>query len=133
MRRKTLLTITSTTAALIGLFAIVSPTTLIEDVKHATATGAAVVMTRTVGVLLVTMGFLAFSVRDHEDSKTLRSVLAANLLLQVAILPIDPIAYATGVFHTVGSFLPNTLLHVLLAVGFGHHLLRLRAAAPVEG
>jgi hypothetical protein len=82
-------------------------------------------MARTVGVLLLTIGALNFMVRDHEDSPTLRAVCIANLLLQLAIIPIDPLAYFNGVYTTLGAFVPNTVLHVGLACGFAYYLRRM--------
>jgi hypothetical protein len=111
----------------VGLFAFSAPGVLIENVKMAAPSDVANVMARTVGILLITVGMLAFLVRGHEDSPTLRSVLIANLVLQVGILPIDPIAYANGVYGTPGSFVPNTIIHVLLASGFAYYLVKMKS------
>src|SRR6188768_2254371 len=114
MKRKTFLTITSIIVLLIGCFALTSPGVLITSVKYAAPSETANVMARTVGILLITVGLLNFLVKDHEDSPTMRSILIANLVLQIGIMPIDPSAYASGVYRTVGSFAPNTILHILL-------------------
>jgi hypothetical protein len=126
MTRKTFLTIVSPIALAIGALAVIAPGTLVEGVKHAAPSEAANVMARTVGVLLVSFGLLNFLVRGHGDSPTMRAILAANLLLQLGLLPIDPLAYAHGVYAGLGSCVPNTVLHVLLASGFGYHLLTTR-------
>lgn len=122
MSRKTFLTLHALVALVIGALAILAPGHLIEEVKQAHTSPAAEVMGRTVGVLIASMGILAFSVRSHGDSPTMRSVLWANLLLQLAILPIDPLAYYDGTFHTLGSFVPNTIVHLVLAAGFVFYL-----------
>lgn len=122
MTRKTFLTIHALVALLVGAVALLAPGYLIAGVKQAQSNPAAEVMGRTVGVLIASMGVLAFSVRSHPDSATMRSVLWANLLLQLAILPIDPIAYMSGTFHSLGSFVPNTILHIALASGFVFYL-----------
>jgi hypothetical protein len=132
MKRKTFLTITSVVAALIGVFALTSPKVLIESVKYAPPSETANVMARTVGILLISVGVLDFLVRDHEDSPTLRSILIANLVLQLGIMPIDPSAYASGVYGTLGSFVPNTILHVLLAAGFVYYLVKMGTGARRE-
>jgi hypothetical protein len=123
--RKTFLTIVSFVASAIGALALTAPGTLIEDVKHAPPSDTANVMARTVGVLILTMGVLNFLVRSHEDSPTLRAVLIANLVLQVGIMPVDPLAYFNGVYGTFGSFVPNTILHIVLAGGFSYYLARM--------
>lgn len=118
MSRKTFMTIVAAIASAIGLLALLSPVTLLVEVKHAAAHPDAIVMARTVGVALLSVGVLNFLVRSHRDSSTMRAILAANLVLQLAILPIDPLAYLAGTFETQGSFVPNTILHLALAVGF---------------
>ncbi|MFK7987561.1 MAG: hypothetical protein AB8I08_16195 [Sandaracinaceae bacterium] len=132
MNRTTFLTAVAVVAGTIGLFALVLPDVLLVAVKHAEPNPAALVMTRTVGVLLITMGVLNALVRSHSNSPTLRAVLAANLVLQVAIAPIDPLAWLDGTFHTLGSFLPNTGLHIALAAGFGVLLWRARPAESAQ-
>src|SRR4051794_5221894 len=104
MNRKAFLTVTSTITLLIGLFALLAPSVLISNVKYAAPSETANVMARTVGILLVSLAVLNFLVRGHDDSPSLRAILIANLGLQIGIMPIDPSAYATGVYQTVGSF-----------------------------
>ncbi|MEM6995314.1 MAG: hypothetical protein AAF721_32695 [Myxococcota bacterium] len=122
------MTVVAIVATAIGLLALAAPQTLLVEVKHAAPNPAALVMARTAGVGFVAVGVLNFSVRGHADSPTLRAVLLANLVLQLAILPIDPIAYQQGTFRTLGSFVPNTVLHLLLAAGFAVFWLRSREA-----
>jgi hypothetical protein len=126
MKRKTFLTVTAVIVLLIGGFALISPAVLITQVKDAAPSETANVMARTVGVLLIFVGVLNFLVKDHEDSATMRAILIANLLLQIGILPIDPSAYASGVYRTLGSFAPNTVIHILLACGFSYYLARMK-------
>ncbi len=126
MKRSTFLTIASAIALAVGLFAFCAPGVLIGRVKMAAPCDVANVMARTVGILLIATGVLAYLVRDHEDSPTLRAILIANLILQLGILPIDPLAYANGTYKTLGSFAPNTVIHVLLASGFAYYLLKMR-------
>ncbi|MFO0725305.1 MAG: hypothetical protein U1E65_16095 [Myxococcota bacterium] len=124
MTRKTFLSLSSSTALAVGLFALLAPGVLLGSVKMAVPSEAANVMARTVGVLLLFTGGLGLAVRGHPDSPTMRVILGANLALQIMILPIDPMAYANGVFSTWGSFLPNTILHIFLASGFAYYLWR---------
>jgi hypothetical protein len=126
MSRKTFLTIASSIPIAIGLFAFTAPGVLIGTVKLAAPSDVANVMARTVGLLLMTFGFLNFLVRGDDDSPTLRSILVADLVLQVGILPIDPLAYLYGVYGTAGSFVPNTIIHLLLAGGFAYYLVNMK-------
>ena len=133
MSRKLLFTITAVTAGAVGALALLFPRVLIAGVKMAATTPAAEVMARTVGVLLLGIAVLDFLVRDHEDSPSLRAILLTNLFVQLAILPIDPMAYATGVYGTPAAFVPNTVLHLVLATGYARALFRpATRAAPLR-
>ena len=141
MSRKLFLTIASVIAALVGSLSLLAPHVLLGPVKAAVANPAALVMARTVGVLLLAVALLGFLVRKHGDSPTMEAVLKANLALQIGILPIDPLAYMNGTFRTLGAFVPNTIVHVLLATGFAYHWVQLRKrlqataseGVPVDG
>ena len=132
MSRKLFLTIASCVAFAVGFFSLLAPDVLLTSVKFATPNPAALIMARTVGVLLVTIGLLAFLVRGHEDSPTMAAVLKVNLFLQLCLIPIDPLAYLYGTFSTLGSFVPNTVLHVLLAVGFAYYWWRMQPATSLR-
>jgi len=125
MSRKIFLTIVACVALLIGCFALVAPSVLIEQVKYAAPSPTADVMARTVGVLLISFGVLNFLVRNHGDSPTMKSILIANALLQIGIMPIDPYAYYTGVFGDMSAFVPNTILHILVFSGFIYYLVKM--------
>jgi hypothetical protein len=129
MSRKIFLTVAAIIALTIGAIATIAPGFLLTVMKGAEATPAAIVMARTTGVLLLATGLLAAMVRNHPPSPTLRAVLIANATLQVLLLPIDPYAWATGAFTTLGSFLPNLILHSLLAAGFVISVIKMRPTA----
>lgn len=129
MSRRLFLTIVSFVALIIGSLALWAPGFLLGEVKHATFDDTATVMARTVGIVLITVGVLNFAVRSHGDSETMRSVLLANLLLQIGLIPIDPLAYLNGTFRGLDSFVPNTILHVVFAVGFAWYLARAHHSA----
>lgn len=119
--RSTFLTFIAAVPTLIGALATLAPATLLA-LKGAEPSAAAEVMARTTGVLLLTVGLLTFLVRRDPSSPSLRAVLVSNLVLQLALLPIDPAAFAAGTFVGLASFVPNTVLHVLIAVALGHYL-----------
>jgi hypothetical protein len=118
LSRKTFLTIAALIATLIGAIATLSPGFLLTVMKGADAAPAALVMARTTGVLLLFAGLLTWLVRDHPPSPTLRAVLIANAALQLLLLPIDPLGWASGAFTTLGSFVPNLVIHSALCAGF---------------
>ena len=113
-----LLLVAACVAAAVGCLALLAPASLLAAKGVASIDPAAIAMTRTVGVALLGVAGLDFACRDLAPSATLRRVLAANAGLQLMLLPLDPYAYAVGAFSGVGSFLPNTVLHMVLAAGF---------------
>ena len=116
--RRRFLTFAGATALLVGGLALGEPRVLLETLKHAAAPPEALVMARTLGVCLLACGGLMVGARRAEPSRALRSILLAMGALQIAILPIDPSAYLAGTFGSLGSFVPNTVLHIGLAIGF---------------
>ncbi|MEP1768552.1 MAG: hypothetical protein ABJJ53_18190 [Sulfitobacter sp.] len=118
MTRSTFLTVAAFVACTIGSIALFAPTVLLVDMKHATPSDEGIVMARTAGAFLLSFGVLNFLVRQDAPSPTLMHILMANAALQVLILPVDPLAYFSGVYGSVMSFLPNTVLHIALLIGF---------------
>lgn len=126
MTRKTFLTLCALVAFTIGIIALFFPSVLLVEMKYATPNSASITMARTVGVLLISFSILNFLVRGDGDTPTMASILIANLLLQLFILPIDPLAYVFGVYGSPMSFIPNTILHLLLLSGFVYFLIKMR-------
>lgn len=130
--RKTLFTAAALVPLAVGALATLAPALLLEEVKGAESSPSAEVMARTAGALLVAVGLLNLSVRNHPPSQTLRAVLAFDLLIQILLLPIDPAAFLSGTFTTVGSFAPNTAIHIVLGCLFSAWLVAdLRSSSPI--
>jgi hypothetical protein len=106
-------------ACSVGLFAIVFPSTLLES-KGVEPLIGTLVWTRETGLLLLTIGIIAFSVRKHETSQTLKVFLFGNIVIQIGLFVIELLAYFNGVITKVSGILPNLTLHILLAIGFIH-------------
>ena len=115
---RVLLLVASFVPACVGHLALFASTTLLTAKGVTTIEPAAIAMTRTVGVALLGVGGLNFACRDLAPSVSRRRLLAANALLQLMLLPLDPYACAVGAFVGTGSYLPNTVLHVVLAGAF---------------
>lgn len=115
MSRQTVLTALGLAALSIGAVAAFAPTVLLEDIKRTSASPDAIVMARTVGALLLCIGGLNLWVRRLPDSPAVRAILGLDLAVQLLLLPIDPWAWWTGVYTGYGSFVPNTLLHLVVA------------------
>lgn len=118
MTRKTFLTLAAFVACTIGSIAAFFPSVLLVEMKSATPSETGLVMARTAGVFLLSFGVLNFLVRGDATSRTMVSLLFANALLQLLILPVDPLAYMWGVYGSIRSFIPNTVLHIILLSGF---------------
>ncbi len=119
MKRSTFLTFASMIALAVGAFALISPAMFLES-KGITIGGAVNVWMREVGVLLISLGVVAFIVRDHEDSATLRALFIGNVIVQLGLLVIEPIAYSNGIITKLSGVVPNSLLNFCLAIGFGY-------------
>lgn len=130
MTRQTFLTFAAMVACTIGLIAALSPMTLLVEMKTAEPSETGIVMARTAGVFLFSFGILNFLSRKDGPSATMKNLLLANAVLQLLILPIDPMAYVLGVYGSVMSFVPNTVLHLVLLFGFVHFWLQIRSTAP---
>ncbi len=126
MSRKTFLTISAIVPFCIGAFILLFPQMFLEEVKHAVINSTALLMARTTGVFLLTISFLNFLVRSHQESHTLKAILYADLALQVMILPLDPLAFMSGTINGIGSFLPNTIIHLLLISGLVYYISKIK-------
>lgn len=113
----------------VGAFALTAPHALLAS-KGVAPSEAAVVWVREVGAALIAAGLIAWIVRTHADSPTLRAVLAGNALLQFMLLPIEPLAYSQGVIAALAGIVPNTVLHLLLGLGFSYFALTMRVGSP---
>jgi hypothetical protein len=117
-RRSWFLTLSSFVALGVGVFAVVLPSALLETKGVALPNDAATLWVREVGVTILGQGGLLFLVRKHETSPTLRAVLLANALIQLGLLPLEIWAYHERVLMQVSGIVPNSVLHLLLAIGF---------------
>lgn len=119
MSRQIFLTIASIIAFSVGLFAILFPNTLLES-KGVEPFVSTLVWTRETGLLLLTIGIIAFSIRKHETSETLKTFLFGNIIIQIGLFVIELLAYFNGVITKLSGIIPNLTLHILLAIGFIH-------------
>ena len=118
MSTQRLLVFTAAVALCIGSLALLFPALLLAGKGVMPVEPGAVAMTRTVGVALIGVAVLDLAVSSLPPSVVLRRVLLANAAFQLGLLPLDPWACATGAFHGLASFLPNSILHVVVAAMF---------------
>jgi hypothetical protein len=130
MKRKSFLALVGAIAMCVGGVALFLPAALLES-KGVAANAAANVWVREVGIALVSIGVIAFSVRGHPDSPTLRAFLIGNAVLQAGLLPIEIVAFANGTLTKMSGIVPNSLLHVGLAAAFVCYALRIRVAGAL--
>lgn len=125
MDRKTFLTISSLIALAVGLFALVAPELLLQS-KGVVVNAGTTIWVREVGVMLIAVGITVFMVRNHADSSTLKAVLLGNVVVQIGLLVIEPLAYFAGIITKLAGIAPNTMIHMLLGSGFCYFLLKMR-------
>jgi hypothetical protein len=124
MSRTIFLTLAATIAVSVGTFAFVLPGSLLES-KGVSSIEAAI-WTREVGALLIAIGIIAFLVRNHQDSPTLKVLMLGNFIAQLGLLPIELLAYQTGTISLLAGIVPNTVIHTLLAAGFGYFFVAMK-------
>jgi hypothetical protein len=126
MTQKTFLTLASAIAVTVGVFALLFPAALLAS-KGVEPASAVVCWVREVGVGLLAIGLIAFLIRDHEPSPTLRAFLFGNAVHQLMLAPIEVLTYLEGTITKIEGIVPNTAIHVLLAAGFLTYALRNKA------
>jgi hypothetical protein len=115
----------------VGVFALFAPVALLAS-KGVSSTAASV-WTREVGVLLVAIGVIVFSVRNHADSPTLQAVLNGNAIVQLGLLPIEVLAYREGTITQLSGIVPNSVLHLCLAAGFLYYATTMKLRSRSHG
>ena len=125
MNRKAFLTMSSLIALAVGLFALCAPELLLQS-KGVDVNAGTTIWVREVGVMLIAVGITVFMVRNHADSSTLKAVLVGNVVVQLGLLVIEPLAYSAGIITKLAGMAPNTMIHVLLAFGFCYYASKIR-------
>lgn len=125
MKREIFLTIASIIALLIGFFATIFPSVLLES-KGVVDSEVTNVWMQQVGILLIAIGILVFLVRKHNESPTLKAILISNIIIQIGLLIIEIVAYYQGIIPLLSGIIPNSIIHIILAFGFGYYLLKFK-------
>lgn len=104
----------------VGGVALVAPTAFLAA-KGIVDNPAAGVWMREVGAALVSISVMTWSLRNAPDSQGMRGFLWGGALLQGLLLPIEIWAYAQGIIPVLMGIVPNSVLHVVLGLGFLMH------------
>jgi hypothetical protein len=127
MSRKSFLTLVSIVAMCVGAVALWLPAALLES-KGVGPNPAANVWVREVGVALTAIAVVAFLVRGHADSCTMKAFLLGNAVLQFGLLPIEIMAFANGTLTRLSGIIPNSVLHAVLGAAFVYYAMTVRPA-----
>lgn len=131
MTRTTFMTTAALIALTVAAWALLFPAHLLAS-KGAAVSAAAEVWVREVGVLLLCVAVVALWTRSHADSPTLRASLVGNVVLQLGLLPIEIVAYLNGTITKLSGIVPNSALHLVLALGFGYFALRMKDGGTTQ-
>jgi hypothetical protein len=129
MNRKSFLTLVSAIAMLVGTVALLLPAALLDS-KGVAPNAAANVWAREVGIALISIALIAFIVKGHPDSPTMKAFLIGNALLQLGLFPIEIMAFANGTLTKLSGIVPNSLLHLGLAAAFVYYAARVQTPPP---
>jgi hypothetical protein len=125
MTRKLFLTMCSVISFVIGVLALTFPSVLLEG-KGVTPNQAINVWMSEVGVLIISFATMAFLIRGHADSPTLKIFFLSNIITQVGLFGVELAAYKNGVITKLSGVVPNLVLHVLLVIGFIYYLKKIK-------
>ncbi|MGJ4952516.1 hypothetical protein [Bradyrhizobium sp. HKCCYLS20291] len=104
-------------ALAVGGIALGAPEALLAS-KGIVADAAASVWMREVGAALVSIGFIIWRIRNEPDSLPMLAILWGGAVLNGLLLPIEIWAYADGTIRNLAGIIPNSVLHVVLGIGF---------------
>lgn len=124
MKRKTFITFASIIAIIVGLFSLIFPDILLES-KGVIANNWTNVWTREVWVILIGVGIIAFIVRNHKDSDTLKAFLIGNVFIQIGLFTIEVIAYWNWTITKISWIIPNSIIHVILSIWFTYYAIKI--------
>lgn len=104
----------------VGGVALIAPNAFLAT-KGIVGNPAAGVWMREVGAALVSISVMTWSLRNAPDSPAMLGFLRGGALLQGLLLSIEIWAYAQGLIPVLMSIVPNSVLHVVLGLGFLMH------------
>jgi uncharacterized membrane protein len=129
LNRSLFLVLSSAVALAVGTFAFAFPHALLQSKGVAPPNDAAAIWVREVGVTIFALGVMLLLVRKHADSPTLRAFFFGNGIVHLGLLPIEIGAYRARVITQLSGIVPNSVLHVALALGFLVFAARMREPA----
>jgi hypothetical protein len=117
MKRRTFLTIAAAVGALFAVYMIASPAKMMEGMGCQPSETTNVVL-QVMSVMLFSIAVMTFLARKDEGSIALRAILIGSIVMHIASLPIDWIAYQRGIFTNISGLIPGTIIHIVFAIGF---------------
>ena len=109
MKRSIFLLITAVLGLFIGIMCLLFPDKMAAGFGM-TVTPLILMLFREAGACNLSMGYLNFAVRNHSDSKSLKTVLLFNMAYHVLILPANIYGWSQGVL-AVGQAGPSFGIH----------------------
>jgi hypothetical protein len=125
LSRKLFMTLAAIIALLVGSIALCAPQIILVS-KGIINNLQTEIWAREVGVLLISIGSMAFMMRGEPDSRTMKIFLIGNFLVQAGLFPIELLAWNAGTIPLLSGILPNTVLHGILAVGFAGYAVKIK-------
>ncbi|MBI2020568.1 hypothetical protein HYS94_04070 [Candidatus Daviesbacteria bacterium] len=114
MSLKTFLTIASASAIVFGVPLIFFPQMMAANFGISLDSSGEV-FAKTAGAMLVTLGLINWLARNWKDTKALKDLLLADILVQLLTLVIDFMSINSGAMNQMGWI--GVILHIVLAAG----------------
>jgi hypothetical protein len=127
MKRSVFLLINAILFMLIGIVCLFFPDKMVDGF-NVTITPILLMMVREAGAFNFSLGLLNFAVRNHPDSRSLKTVLFFNMIYHALILPMNIYGWSQGIL-SAGQAGVAFGIHLLLAIGYGVYALKIKPAA----
>jgi hypothetical protein len=78
------------------------------------------------GLLITSVGIIAFLIRGHNDSPMLVAFFIGFIIIQSGLFVIELAAYLNGIITKLSGVLPNLILHALLTMGSVYYMIQMK-------
>lgn len=119
MKQSWFLVISAILALFFGIGLLAAPETMLSNFGL-TADETGLVLSRDLGITLLGLAYLNWTVRNEQTSRTLKAVLGANLIVQGGETVANLYSLSNGVLNS--SAWVGIIMHLLLGLGFAYFL-----------
>ena len=124
MKRNVFIFLSAILAWIFGITMMVFPEKMLDNLNGDVSLATKVVM-QWVGVGIFSIGCMNFICRNAHGSKSLRAIMAGNIILHVLGLGFDIFDYSNSFMKGQGLVMGG-VVHILMIGGFSYYLIRMK-------